>query len=66
MIMSLEWLIEDTFTKLDRGFLLENQTRKKLEEYFNTVIEEFRQKNKNGDGQLECKTVRIIFYRMHL
>lgn len=55
--MSLEWLIEDTFTKLDRGFLLENQTRKKLEEYFNTVIDEFRVKNDDSDGQSECKTV---------
>ncbi len=55
--MSLEWLLEDIFRNLDRGFLLETQTRQQLVDYFDTIIEQFRLKNAGSDGQAECDLV---------
>lgn len=55
--MSIDWLLNDVFTNLHRGYLLEQKTRQQLVNYFNTVIEDFRNKAENSDGKDECKQV---------
>lgn len=56
--MSIEWLLNDIFVNLDRGYLLEQKTRQQLVNYFNTVIDDFIKKHDpSSNGQEECKQV---------
>ena len=65
--MSIEWLSNDIFVNLDRGYLLERKTRQQLVNYFNTVIEDFTKKNDQvSNGQAECKQVSGAFFNIFL
>ncbi|XP_065222093.1 uncharacterized protein stops [Planococcus citri] len=64
--MSIDWLLNDMFVNLDRGYLLEQNTRQQLVNYFNTVIEDFTRKNDPvSDGQDECKQVVQAALKFH-